>query len=169
VLYTSPAVAEGHLERATLGGLTTFVLGAGASWQEAKLQSGSRTAELAFATVLREWRPDVVHFQHLLFQSLRLPKIAVQASVPSVFTLHDFWLFVPPDQPPRSSPTAVLADQPPELCGMLRSVDSPFVLMAAALGLGTQPANAEGRYGRGICGAAGRGSPRACSATSICS
>jgi len=54
VLYTFPVVAEGHLERATLGGLTTFVL-FGAPWQEAKLQSGSRTAERAFGIVLRKW------------------------------------------------------------------------------------------------------------------
>jgi len=45
--------------------------------------------------VLREWRPDVVHFQHLLYHSLRLPRIAARARVASLLTLHDFWLLCP--------------------------------------------------------------------------
>ncbi len=136
VLYTSPAVAEGHLERATLGGLTTFVLGAWASWQEAKPE------RLADGRACVCDRAPRVATRRSPFPASPLPVTASAqdrgASKRSI-GVHAprFLAFVPPDQRPRASPTAILADQPPELCGMLRSVDSPFVLMAAALGLGT--------------------------------
>ena len=49
--------------------------------------------ERAFQTVLRGWRPDRVHFLHLLWSlSLALPRLARQAGVPSVLTLTDLGL-----------------------------------------------------------------------------
>lgn len=95
VLYTSPKIAAGRLESGRVGGLQTFVLGCAESWEEAKLRGRSRQAERAFTNVLREWKPDVVHFQHLLFHSLRLPATAAEMGVPSLLTLHDFWLLCP--------------------------------------------------------------------------
>ena len=70
VLYTSPKIAEGRVERGEVGGVPTFALGCAASWEEAKLRGRSRHAERAFGEVLCGWRPDLVHFQHLLFHSL---------------------------------------------------------------------------------------------------
>ena len=95
VLYTSSKKSAGRVENGELDGLQTFVLGAGESWEQAKLRGRFRPAEAAFTHVLREWKPDVVHFQHLLFHSLRLPTIASGAGVSSVLTLHDFWLLCP--------------------------------------------------------------------------
>jgi glycosyltransferase involved in cell wall biosynthesis len=95
VLHTSPENAAGRMESKQVDGLPTFVVGNAESWEEAKLRGQSRPAERAFSKVLREWKPDVVHFQHLLFHSLRLPTIAARAGVPSLFTLHDFWLLCP--------------------------------------------------------------------------
>ncbi|MCK5691024.1 glycosyltransferase, partial [Myxococcota bacterium] len=46
-----------------------------------------------FRAMLRETRPDVVHFGHLSHLSSQLPIIARQEfGIPVVFTLHDFWL-----------------------------------------------------------------------------
>lgn len=49
----------------------------------------------AFAEVLRKVRPDVVHFQHLMLLSLDLPSVAARLGIPSVMSLHDFWLKCP--------------------------------------------------------------------------
>lgn len=47
--------------------------------------------ERDFANVLLRFRPDVVHFQHLMYLSARLPMIVQRHSVPTVLTLHDYW------------------------------------------------------------------------------
>jgi glycosyltransferase involved in cell wall biosynthesis len=46
-----------------------------------------------FADLVRTIQPDVVHFNHLLGLSTELPRLARSAGVPTVFTLHDYWLF----------------------------------------------------------------------------
>ncbi len=51
--------------------------------------------ERAFGEVLREFRPDVVHVQHLLYLSSGCVKAAKAAGASVVFTLHDFWLQCP--------------------------------------------------------------------------
>lgn len=48
-----------------------------------------------FKKILKEFKPDIVHFGHLSHLSLSLPYIVSQLSIPSVFTLHDFWLICP--------------------------------------------------------------------------
>ncbi len=48
--------------------------------------------EDAFVDVLHRVRPDLVHFQHLLHHSVRYPRIAREAGIPSVLTLHEYWL-----------------------------------------------------------------------------
>lgn len=55
----------------------------------------SAEAEGHFARVLAAWRPDLVHFQHCLGLSARLPEIAHAHGVPSVLTLHDYWYLCP--------------------------------------------------------------------------
>ncbi len=52
-------------------------------------------AEDAFARVLDEFKPDVVHVHHLMFTSLKLPVIAAKRNLPVVMTLHDFYLICP--------------------------------------------------------------------------
>jgi glycosyltransferase involved in cell wall biosynthesis len=47
--------------------------------------------ERDFAHTLERFRPDVVHFQHLMYLSARLPEIARRRDVPVVITLHDYW------------------------------------------------------------------------------
>jgi glycosyltransferase involved in cell wall biosynthesis len=48
--------------------------------------------ERAFDQLLDEWRPDVVHVNHLLGLSTNLPLLARARGIPVVFTVHDFWL-----------------------------------------------------------------------------
>jgi glycosyltransferase involved in cell wall biosynthesis len=49
--------------------------------------------EEAFAAWLNRWTPpDVVHFQHLTCLSTGLPLVTRAQGIPSVLTLHDYWL-----------------------------------------------------------------------------
>jgi len=52
-------------------------------------------AERAFAAVLDEFQPDVVHVNHLMYLSLGCLKEARERGVAVVFTLHDLWLSCP--------------------------------------------------------------------------
>jgi len=47
--------------------------------------------ERSFGLLLRDYQPEVVHFQHLLGLSPRLPALARQAGARVVITLHDYW------------------------------------------------------------------------------
>ena len=49
----------------------------------------------AFAEVLDEVNPDVVHLGHLNHLSTSLVFAARERGVPVVFTLHDYWLMCP--------------------------------------------------------------------------
>lgn len=48
-----------------------------------------------FKKILEEFKPDVVHFGHLNHLSLSLPSITSELNIPSIYTLHDFWLICP--------------------------------------------------------------------------
>ena len=52
----------------------------------------------AFAAVLDEFRPDIVHIGHLNHLSTSLPLVASERNVPVAFTLHDYWLMCPRGQ-----------------------------------------------------------------------
>jgi glycosyltransferase involved in cell wall biosynthesis len=77
------------------------------------LSIGRPRAELAFATALKRFQPDVVLFHHLVRLSLRLPEMARRRGYPSVLVLHDHYLACPSyslvafDQPvcPGGSPS----------------------------------------------------------------
>jgi len=51
----------------------------------------------AFAAHLEAWRPDVVHFQHLLNLSAALPAEAKRRGMRTLLTLHDYWADCPRD------------------------------------------------------------------------
>ena len=76
----------------------------------------------AFASVLDEVRPDVVHIGHLNHLSTSLVFAARERETPVVFTLHDYWLMCPrgqfiqtyPEHP--SDPWAVCDGQDDRKC-----------------------------------------------------
>ena len=51
----------------------------------------STAMESAWRRILNEVRPEVVHFQHLMYWSTALPGLAKRAGARTVFTLHDDW------------------------------------------------------------------------------
>ena len=47
--------------------------------------------ERVFSALLDRLQPDLVHFNHLIALSARLPLITAARGIPSLFTAHDFW------------------------------------------------------------------------------
>ncbi len=62
------------------------------SFKETYLNSAM---EKNFIAVLDDFKPDVIHIQHLLYHSLNYLKIAKDLNIPVVYTLHDYWLTCP--------------------------------------------------------------------------
>ncbi len=48
-----------------------------------------------FEGIIDAYRPDVIHFEHLLNLSLGMIEVAKKHGIPTVYTLHDFWLTCP--------------------------------------------------------------------------
>lgn len=46
----------------------------------------------AFEQILDLFRPDVVHFQHLMYLGLDAPSAVKRRGIPAVMTLHEYWL-----------------------------------------------------------------------------
>jgi glycosyltransferase involved in cell wall biosynthesis len=67
----------------------------------------------AFKKLLQKIKPDIVHFQHLLYHSMDYPQIAKSLGAATVLTLHDFWLSCPTVQ--RLDYAGNLCDRP---CGV---------------------------------------------------
>lgn len=57
-----------------------------------------RAVDDAFARLLDDLQPDVVHIGHLNHLSTSLVFAAKERSIPVVFTLHDYWLMCPRGQ-----------------------------------------------------------------------
>lgn len=55
----------------------------------------STWVEREFRKTLDTFKPDIVHFQHLINLSLTLPSLARKMRIPCCYTLHDFWLLCP--------------------------------------------------------------------------
>jgi glycosyltransferase involved in cell wall biosynthesis len=62
-----------------------------------------RLVEKSFDAFLDRVRPDVVHFQHLMFLSGDLVRIARRRHIPVLLTLHDYWLLCANSQLVRPS------------------------------------------------------------------
>ena len=52
----------------------------------------NETIAARFGAVLDRFKPDIVHFQHLVYLSTTCVREAVRRQIPVVMTLHDYWL-----------------------------------------------------------------------------
>lgn len=93
VLFTERGLA--HPERRMLDGLACTAIPLPSGSGPARVDAASPAATIAFGDLLESFRPDIVHFNHLLHLSPELPERAKRAGVPVVFTLHDFWMRCP--------------------------------------------------------------------------
>jgi glycosyltransferase involved in cell wall biosynthesis len=70
---------------------------------------GEAAAEAAFAHVLDQCRPDLVHFQHLLGLPAALFEAVMRRRLPAIVTLHDYWFIC--------ANTKLLTNYNERLCG----------------------------------------------------
>ena len=69
-----------------------------------------------FSDLINKFRPDIVHFQHLIYLSTSLLSICRYHKIPAVMTLHDYWLMCPMGQLRRMDWRRGTASREPELC-----------------------------------------------------
>lgn len=55
----------------------------------------NKNVEKIFRKLLKEIRPDIVHFQHLIGLSVTLIDVTKEYKIPTVLTLHDYWFICP--------------------------------------------------------------------------
>jgi glycosyltransferase involved in cell wall biosynthesis/MoaA/NifB/PqqE/SkfB family radical SAM enzyme len=70
--------------------------------------------DAAFARLLDEFRPEIVHVNHVSHLSTSILDTAAERGLPIVFTLHDFWLMCPRGQ--FIQRTALPEEEPFPLC-----------------------------------------------------
>jgi glycosyltransferase involved in cell wall biosynthesis len=87
-------------------------------------------AEAAFREVVLEFRPDVVHFQHLLHLSATLPHVCRELGVASVVTVNDYWALCARVQLIR--PDGVRCAQNQGLGCLLCVKEGPYTMIPAA-------------------------------------
>ena len=97
VFATEKDIARTHLalERRTWEGLPVHELVNNLFYADFRETWDHPPAAAAFARVLDELRPDVVHAMHLLYLSVGCLEEAARRGIPVFFTLHDFWLSCP--------------------------------------------------------------------------
>ncbi len=57
-----------------------------------------KAMDQAFKTVLKEFKPEIVHINHLNHLSVGILQVAHDEQIPIIFTLHDYWLACPRGQ-----------------------------------------------------------------------
>ena len=92
VLYTDP---QGPAGTHIYDGLPCTAVHRSRPQRLGDVDPNNPEAEAAFRTLLDTFRPDLVHFNHLLYLSTELPRLANRAHARVVFTLHDYWLCCP--------------------------------------------------------------------------
>jgi glycosyltransferase involved in cell wall biosynthesis len=94
IFATEKDIARPHLalERRTWQGLVVHELVNNLFYADFRETWDFPPAERAFAGVLDEFRPDVVHVMHLMYLSVGCVEAAHRRSLPVFLTLHDFWL-----------------------------------------------------------------------------
>lgn len=55
----------------------------------------NKETEQKFAKLLNIVKPDIIHFQHLIYLSASLIRIGKDRKIPTVLTLHDYWFICP--------------------------------------------------------------------------
>src|SRR5690606_27003378 len=88
-----PALPEYHVRRETRDGIDLAIVNntfaASRSFEDSYRQPRIRSIA---ANLLDAVRPDVVHVQHLTGLSSELPLECAARGIPTIFTLHDYWM-----------------------------------------------------------------------------
>jgi glycosyltransferase involved in cell wall biosynthesis len=107
------------LERAEgSGGVRVFLLHNEGDRDKSFVESYQDTkVDECFRSVLKEWKPDVVHFTYLLWGlSVRMPVVCLEEKVPTVVTLTDYSLACHRGQMFDWTMKRCFGPHPPEVC-----------------------------------------------------
>ncbi len=72
-------------------GLKTFRLTNPLPYDSIDSSFHDERVEPGFREVIERFRPEVIHFQHLIHLSAHLPAVARDLGIPSLLTFHDYW------------------------------------------------------------------------------
>ena len=92
------SLETGTIRRCTVHGIPVLEVVNNLSFDRFEDTWKNPVMESAFERVLDEVRPDVVHFQHLMYWSWGLPALANARGARTVATLHDYWTICPRSQ-----------------------------------------------------------------------
>lgn len=94
-----PDAPEYELNEGQYAGLTVFRVNN--TWRYVRgfsMTYKNDTIAAQFSSLLGRVKPDVVHFQHLTCLSTSLIHVCRERHIPTVFTLHDYWMLCPRGQ-----------------------------------------------------------------------
>lgn len=94
-----PDAPEYELTEGQYEGLTVFRINN--TWRYVRgfsMTYKNDTIAAQFSSLLGRVKPDVVHFQHLTCLSTSLIHVCREKHIPTVFTLHDYWMLCPRGQ-----------------------------------------------------------------------
>ena len=106
--YALEAGRQGALEVWRLNHLFTDLASFSGVYQNARIDA-------LYDGVLEQWRPDVVHVQHLIGLSTGILERTKRRGIPLVLTLHDYWFGCPKGQRIRD-PLVVCHEIDRQLC-----------------------------------------------------
>lgn len=86
------SLPTGTIRRRIADGLPVIEVANNLVYEQIDEAWNNQKMEAAFATILDETKPDLVHFQHLLNWSAGCLPIARERELPVFVTLHDYWL-----------------------------------------------------------------------------
>ena len=88
----------------------------------------NKKIEQTFKELLEKIKPNVVHFQHLMYLSASLIDIAKESKIPTVLTLHDYWFICPNEILFRFDCNTVCEGPVPHECHKCWTKKQSFVL-----------------------------------------
>jgi glycosyltransferase involved in cell wall biosynthesis len=93
LFFSEPGVES--VQQRVYDGLACTVIGRPKVRGPWRLDRPGEAAERGLTRLVREFGPDVVHFNHLLHLSTKLPWLAKDSGCGVVLTLHDYWMRCP--------------------------------------------------------------------------
>ncbi len=123
-----------EVRRGRFGGLATVEVNNPQRFRRLSDTFAPAGIERIFGQVLKETKPDLVHFHHLQHLSLNLPLMAKDAGAPVVFTLHDYFLTCPRGGLRRDVRGRLCPEVDPKRCGHCMAQNHSDLSLPAYLG-----------------------------------
>lgn len=111
-----PLLEPFTLRRETLEGIPVHWLAHPRRAPSPEATLGTAREEEAFGSVLRAVRPEVVHFQHLMYIGLDAARLARASGAVTLLTLHEYWMLCARNGQMCRADGALCARAEPDVC-----------------------------------------------------